>query len=153
MFFKALANADRIKIAGLLGVEPLSVTGLAERLHMKPMVVANHLEHLEALEMVRSEAGIYRLNVAAIEALPRRVLAGRHPQVKPEDFDGEAFERNEPKNALLSEAKHLDHQFQTLQSQKTLLQGDIEVGSLGIAVENGIYGGCWRAKPANNPHI
>ena len=26
-------------------------------------------------------------------------------------------------------------------------------GSLGIAVEKGICGGCLRAKPANNPHI
>ena len=27
------------------------------------------------------------------------------------------------------------------------------LGSLGIAVEKGICGGCLRAKPANNPHI
>jgi hypothetical protein len=92
-FFKALANADRIRIAGLLGIDPLSVAKLADRLGMKPMAVANHLERLEALELVRSEAGIYSLNVAAIEAMSRRVLAGRRAQVKSEDFEGEAFER------------------------------------------------------------
>jgi DNA-binding transcriptional ArsR family regulator len=92
-FFKAMANADRIKIAGLLGVEPLSVAKLAERLGMKPMAVASHVERLEALELVRNEGGVYHLNVNGIEAMSRRVLAGRRPQVKPEDFEGEAFER------------------------------------------------------------
>jgi hypothetical protein len=43
--------------------------------------------------LVTSVSGVYRLNAAALEAMSRRVLAGRRPQVSPEDFEGEEFER------------------------------------------------------------
>ncbi len=130
-FFKALANADRIKIAGLLGMEPLSVAGIAERLGMKPIAVANHLERLEALELVQTQGGVYHLNSTAIEAMSRRVLAGRRPQAKPEDFEGEAFERK-----VLSDFIQPDGRVKSIPSQQKKML--VVLGHVAQAFEPGV---------------
>jgi DNA-binding transcriptional ArsR family regulator len=42
-FFKALADANRLKIAGLLAQEALTVEQLAEMLELHPSTVSHHL--------------------------------------------------------------------------------------------------------------
>jgi DNA-binding transcriptional ArsR family regulator len=92
-FFKALANEERLKIAGLLGVQPRSVAELSEMLKLKPAVVTRHLLYLSEMHLVRNLAGLYRLDGEALQALSKRVLEGSLPRPNPDDFEGEAYDR------------------------------------------------------------
>jgi DNA-binding transcriptional ArsR family regulator len=74
-FMKSLGDAERLKIAGLLGVEGLTASQAAERLGMKPAEAAHHLEVLAAAGLVHKEGDTYQLDSRALEQLSRRVLA------------------------------------------------------------------------------
>lgn len=89
-FMKSLADAERIKIAGLLGVEALSPTQVAERLGIKPVDAQHHLEQLTRNGLARKEGDAYRLNTAAVEKLTRKMLAQSHPPAPA--YEGDEFE-------------------------------------------------------------
>jgi hypothetical protein len=88
-FIKSLADAERLKIAGLLGVEALTASQVAERLAMKPSEVAHHLEVLIAGRLAHQEGNTYRLDSRALEILSRRVLAQSHPPAP--EYEGDEF--------------------------------------------------------------
>jgi hypothetical protein len=88
-FMKSLADARRMKIAGLLGVEALTTNEVAERLGMKPGDVAHHLEVLAAVGLAHQEGNAYRLDSQALEKLTRRVLAQSHPPAP--EYEGDEF--------------------------------------------------------------
>ncbi len=88
-FMKSMADAGRIKIAGLLGVEALSVTQVAERLGMKPAEAHHHLEQLMQNKLAHKEGDLYRLDAAAVEKLTRQVLAQSHPPAP--EYEGDEF--------------------------------------------------------------
>jgi len=92
-FFKTFIDADRLRIAGLLGVEPQGVVQLSERLRLKPNSVATHLERLESAGFVSLKDGSYHLDPKAFEALARRNLASLRPTPKVEAFEGEDFDQ------------------------------------------------------------
>ncbi len=89
-FMKSLADAERLKIAGLLGVEALTPTQVAERLGMKPSEAAHHLEQLVEAGLAHKEGSAYRLNSQALEKLTRQVLAQSHPPAP--EYEGDEFE-------------------------------------------------------------
>jgi hypothetical protein len=89
-FMKSLADAERVKIAGLLGVEALTASQVAERLDMKPAEVAHHLEVLVQAGLAHKEGNAYRLDSRALEALSRRMLAQSHPPAP--QYEGDEFE-------------------------------------------------------------
>jgi biotin operon repressor len=60
-FMKSLADAQRLKIAGLLGVEALTSAQVAERLGMQPTDVQRHLEQLAAAGLAHKEGDAFRL--------------------------------------------------------------------------------------------
>jgi DNA-binding transcriptional ArsR family regulator len=88
-FMKSLADAERLKIAGLLGVEAHTANQVAKRLGMKPGEVAHHLEVLASAGLAHKEGNAYRLDSQALEKLTRRVLAQSHPA--PPDYEGDEF--------------------------------------------------------------
>lgn len=88
-FMKSLADAGRLQIAGLLGVEPLTANQVAERLGMKPSEVAHHLEVLAANGLAHREGNAYRLDSQALEKLSRRLLAKSHPPAP--QYEGDEF--------------------------------------------------------------
>jgi hypothetical protein len=88
-FMKSLADAGRLKIAGLLGVEPLTTNQVAERLGMRPSEVAHHLEVLAANGLAQKEGDAYRLDSQALEKLSRKVLAQSHPPAP--QYEGDEF--------------------------------------------------------------
>jgi len=102
-FFKALANADRLRIVGLLALEPLTVPELARRLNMQPMALLKHLGHLLHLGVVRSDRpydpqepigeGPLTLDTAVLEAMSKRFLAGSRPRFEPGEHSDDDFER------------------------------------------------------------
>jgi hypothetical protein len=89
-FVKSLADSERLKIAGLLGVEALTMDEASERLGMKPIRVAHHLEVLMATRLIHKEGNTYKLDSQAFEILTRKVLAQSHPP--PPEFEGDEFE-------------------------------------------------------------
>ena len=89
-FMKSLADAQRLKIAGLVGVEALSSAQIAERLGMKLSEVQHHLDKLTASGLAQKEGSAYRLDNHALEKLSRQVLAQSHPPAL--EFEGDEFE-------------------------------------------------------------
>lgn len=89
-FMKSLADAQRLKIAGLVGVEALSPSQIAERLGMKAAQVQHHLDHLVASGLAHKEGEAYRLDNHALEKLTRQVLAQSHPPAP--EFEGDEYE-------------------------------------------------------------
>jgi predicted transcriptional regulator len=78
-FFKALADANRLKIVGLLAEQPLSVEQLAYMLSVRPSTVSHHLAQLSSAGLVSARAvsyyNVYQLETPALEQMARRLLA------------------------------------------------------------------------------
>lgn len=79
-FFKALADATRLRIVGLLAIEERTVDELAALVDVRPPTVSHHLARLKKLGLVavRSEGNNrwYRLEMDAVSSLAQQVLAG-----------------------------------------------------------------------------
>ena len=86
-FFKALADASRLKIVGLVAQGERSVQELAALLDLKEPTVSHHLAVLKAQGLVGVRADgttrWYSLDIAQLEALSRRVLETTAPADKP----------------------------------------------------------------------
>jgi len=92
-FMRLLGNADRLKIAGVLGLESLTAAQLAERLQISLETVQQHLELLVSADLVRAQGSAYTLESKTLEYLSRQVLAQSHPPSAVQDFDGDEYER------------------------------------------------------------
>jgi len=92
-FMRLLGNAERLKIAGLLGVETLTAIHITERLGIKLADVQAHLEALLKAGLIREQAETYTLESKTLELLSRQVLAQSRPKNQAEEFEGEAYER------------------------------------------------------------
>lgn len=71
LFFKALADANRLKIIGLLAQRPYSGEELAALLGLKASTVSHHLSRLSAVGLVSARAegyyNIYQLEESALQ--------------------------------------------------------------------------------------
>lgn len=78
-FFKALADANRLRIVGLLAQQERGVEELAAALDLRASTVSHHLAKLAEAGLVsaRTEGHfhLYSLDVAALEANAKRLLA------------------------------------------------------------------------------
>jgi len=92
-FFKTLNDAERLKIIGLLALEPRTLSQVADLLHLKPSVALRQLNHLEQNELILEEDGVYRLDKNSLEDRSRRLLSGLRPSVDLQDFEGEEYDR------------------------------------------------------------
>ena len=125
-FFMTVANAERLQILGLLAVEPASAPEISERLGLQPYAVLRHLEQLEEMNLIQAQGDdlsaarqapqSYRLNTQELNELSRRVLAGQRQKPKPEDFEGEAYERK-----VLSDFMTADGKLKALPAQEKKL--------------------------------
>ncbi len=79
IFFKALADANRLKIVGLLAQQGYSVEELAALLDLKPPTVSHHLSRLAEAGLVTARAegyySIYQLDRDALEAAARGLFS------------------------------------------------------------------------------
>lgn len=82
--FKALADANRLKIVGLLARQPYPVEQLAAILGLRPSTISHHLKLLAEVGLVsaRTEGyyNIYRLEQGVLETIAQRLLS---PQAFP----------------------------------------------------------------------
>ena len=105
VFFKTLVDADRLRIAGLLGIEPQTVEQIAARLGLRPAQAANHLGRLEQAGLVKQKGWVYSLDTDALEVLSRRVLAGRRPRIDPDSLEGDEYDRKVLSDFLLPDGR------------------------------------------------
>jgi predicted transcriptional regulator len=96
-FFKALADANRLKIVGLLAQEDYTVEQLAELLELRPSTVSHHLARLSQAGLVSAQAdgyyNVYQLNTGALEDMARRLLAEETLPAVAADVDMDAYDR------------------------------------------------------------
>lgn len=102
-FVKVLSNIDRLKVVGLLAVEPLSMAQIAERLGWAVRAAKNHLDYLVFFGLVKADqvdlpstletSRMYQLNIDWLREASRRMLAGSRPRLSKDDFEGEDFDR------------------------------------------------------------
>jgi len=96
-FFKALADANRLKIVGLLAQGRYSVEQMAEMLELKPSTVSHHLSKLSKAGLVsaRSESyyNIYQLEAKMLQEMSQRLLASETLPAVAAEVDMDAYDR------------------------------------------------------------
>ncbi len=96
-FFKALSDANRLKILGLLAVKAHSVEELAAALDLGASTVSHHLSRLSEAGLVEARAesyyNIYSLQTSHLEEMSKRLLARENLVKLAQDVDGEAFSK------------------------------------------------------------
>lgn len=96
-FFKALSDESRLKIVGALASGDRSVEELASLLDLRAPTVSHHLSRLKEVSLVNmKEEGtthIYQLNVSALRALSKQVLAFESMTLVDADVAEDAWER------------------------------------------------------------
>ena len=95
-FFKALADANRLKIVGLLAQQPYSVEQLAAILRLRPSTVSHHLSKLAEVGLVSAKAesyyNIYQLEEEALQKT-RLLFSQQDLAAVVEDVDLDAYDR------------------------------------------------------------
>jgi DNA-binding HxlR family transcriptional regulator len=95
-FFKALADANRLKIVGLLAQGEQTVEQLAALLEVQPSTVSHHLARLSEVGLVTARAesyySIYRLETDALESMARRLLSRETLPAAAAGVDANAFD-------------------------------------------------------------
>ena len=97
MFFKAMADANRLKILGLLAQENLSVEQLAGLLNIRSSTVSHHLAILSEAGLVSARANsyynIYQLEPKALESIAQHLLAKETLPTIAAEVDMDAYDR------------------------------------------------------------
>ncbi len=121
IFFKALADANRLKIVGLLAKQALTVEQLAAILKIGPSTVSHHLSRLSEAGLVAAQAhsyySVYHLETAQLEDKAHRLLARETLSRVVDDVDAGAFDRKVLADFLLP-----DGHLKTIPSQQKKLQ-------------------------------
>jgi predicted transcriptional regulator len=109
IFFKALADANRLKIIGLLSRQGYSVEELAALLNLKAPTVSHHLSRLAEVGLVTARAegyySIYMLDRKALEALARDLFSDEQMTAASREVDLEAFDRKVLANFLAPDGR------------------------------------------------
>ncbi len=96
-FFKALADANRLKIVGLLAQRGCSVEELAALLHLKAPTVSHHLARLAQVGLVTARAegyySIYQLDRVALETAARDLFSSEKMASVLDGVDLQAYPR------------------------------------------------------------
>lgn len=97
LFFKALADANRLKIIGLLASAPLSVEEIAGRLNISSSTVSHHLAKLSKAGLVSAKAegyyNVYRLEEKTLEEMSKRLIAKDSLPAATAEVDMNAYDR------------------------------------------------------------
>jgi DNA-binding HxlR family transcriptional regulator len=108
-FFKALADANRLKIVGLLSQQVYSVEQLAALLNLRPPTVSHHLKILAEAGLVsaRTESyyNLYQLESGVLEQIARQLAEhDRLPKMAAE-VDLGAYDRKVLRDILLPDGR------------------------------------------------
>ena len=96
-FFKALADANRLKLVGLLADNEATVEELAAMLEISASTVSHHLSKLAEIGLVSARAegyySVYHLETEALERMAKRLLAEETLPDVAKDLDRKAYDR------------------------------------------------------------
>lgn len=96
-FFKALSDANRLKIIALLSQKPLSVEQLAEMLGLNSSTISHHLSKLSKVGLVSARAegyySVYQLELSALNDMAQRLLSKDMLPAVAADVDMDAYDR------------------------------------------------------------
>jgi len=119
-FFKVLADANRLKIIGLLAQETFTVEQLAAFLKLRPSTVSHHLSRLAKVGLVSARAegyyNLYRLETAVLEKMAHRLLSQKTLPAIIADVDLEAYDRK-----VLADFSTLDGRLKTIPARRKKL--------------------------------
>jgi hypothetical protein len=108
-FFKALADANRLKIVGLLAKQPYTVEQLAALLELGASTVSHHLSKLAEAGLVSATAqsyyNYYHLETAHMEEMARKLLTVEGLPSIPAELDQSMVDRKKLQNFLLPDGR------------------------------------------------
>jgi predicted transcriptional regulator len=120
IFFKALADANRLKIVGLLAQQPYSVEELAALLDLKPSTVSHHLAKLTEAGLVSARAdsyyNIYELDEKALENKAHNLFSQKNLTASIADVDVDAYDRK-----VITDYSRKDGSLETIPTQRKKL--------------------------------
>ena len=120
-FFKALADANRLKIVGLLAEKPYSVEELAALLKLKPPTISHHLSKLVEAGLVNSRSesyyNVYQLDQSALEAKTRTMFSQQELSNVASEVDADAYDKK-----VIKDYSRRDGTLKTLPSQRKKLE-------------------------------
>lgn len=106
-FFKALSDANRLKLVGLLAQKEASVEELAAMLDVSASTASHHLSILGEIGLVSARAdgyyNVYRLETKALEKMAQSLLARETLPRVVKDLDPKAYDRKILKDYLRSD--------------------------------------------------
>lgn len=121
LFFKALADANRLKILGLLAVQPYSVEQLAALLDLRPSTVTHHLARLSEAGLVSARAegyyNIYQFEAKQLEEMTRRLLSQENLPAMAATVDTGAYDRK-----VIADYSSPDGKLKTIPAQRKKLE-------------------------------
>lgn len=82
-FVKAMADVDRLRIIGILAMQPASHSEIAARLNMPVRDVFTHLAFLEHVGVIHRQEDTFELNTTGLENLAREQLREEKPEYIP----------------------------------------------------------------------
>ena len=82
-FVKAMADADRLRIIGVLAKRRANKSEIASRLNMPLRDVVEHLAFLEHVGVISLKDNLYGLNAEKIESIAREQLREEKPEYVP----------------------------------------------------------------------
>lgn len=119
-FFKALADANRLKIVGLLAQKPYSVEELAALLEIKPSTVSHHLAKLAQVGLVSAKAdsyyNVYQLDEKALENKSKSLFSQENLAASVASVDADAYD-----NKVVKDYVRKDGSLKTIPAQKKKL--------------------------------
>ncbi|MCC7511546.1 MAG: metalloregulator ArsR/SmtB family transcription factor [Anaerolineae bacterium] len=118
--FKALSDANRLKIIGLLAQQPYSVEELAALLGLQASNVSHHLARLVKVGLVNARAegyySVYQLDKSALETMSHSLFSAEKIASSAEDVDLDAYDRK-----VLADYKRRDGSLKTIPAQRKKL--------------------------------
>lgn len=131
-FFKALADANRLRIIGILANESSSVEKLAMQLGLSEATVSHHLSRLAEIGLVSAKAdsyySIFSLQNDALEKMAKKILAREELPLLAIDVDMDAYDRK-----VLKEFSSPDGSIKAFPAQRKKL--DVIIGFVAKVFE------------------
>ena len=120
-FFKAFADANRLKIVGLLAQQPYSVEELAALLNLKPSTVSHHLARLAQIGLVSAKTesyyNVYQLDEKALQSKSRDLFSQENLAASVVDVNADAYD-----NKVVKDYIRKDGSLKTIPAQRKKLE-------------------------------